>query len=209
VSDAPGGTPGRKSFWTWLWERPARRWLLGIPVGAFLALGAGAAGWITFEAALHVSNTEAFCISCHEMKDNVYAEFVGTIHDKNRTGVRATCPDCHGPKAVHHRVARKTQASLKELPNHFLGKIDTPAKFEAHREDMAESVWASMRATDSRECRNCHKMEHMKLEVQDKSAQKKHKATLEKKDKTCIDCHQGIAHKLPETADAGAEPAAE
>jgi cytochrome c-type protein NapC len=206
VSDAP---QGRKSLWTWLWERPARRWLLGIPVGAFLALGVGAAGWVTFEAALHLSNTEAFCTSCHEMKDNVYAEYKGTIHDTNRTGVRATCPDCHVPKAFHHKMARKIQASMNELPNHFLGKIDTPAKFAAHRKEMAENVWASMRKTDSRECRNCHTMDHMNLEVQDKSAQRKHKAALEKKDKTCIDCHQGIAHKLPdETADAG-EPAAE
>ena len=204
------GQQGRKSLWAWLWERPARRWLLGIPVGAFLALGAGAVGWITFEAALAMSNTEAFCTSCHEMRDNVYAEYQGTIHDKNRTGVRATCPDCHVPKAFHHKMARKIQASFKELPNHFLGKIDTPAKFEAHRAEMAEGVWASMRGTDSRECRNCHKLDHMDLEKQDKSAKKKHAATLEKHDKTCIDCHQGIAHKLPETtAEADAEPAAE
>jgi len=195
-------------FWGWLWERPTRRWLLGVPVGAFLAVLVGAAGWISFEAVLAATNTEAFCISCHEMKDNVYAEYVGTIHDSNRTGVRATCPDCHVPKAFHHKMLRKMQASINELPAHFLGKIDTPAKFEAHRKDMAERTWASMRATDSRECRNCHKLDHMNLEVQDKSAQKKHKATLEKKDKTCIDCHQGIAHKLPaETADAGEPPA--
>lgn len=206
MTDAPEAAPGRTSWWTWLWERPHRRWLLGIPVGAFLAVGVGAAGWVTFEAALALSNTETFCISCHEMKDNVYAEYVGTIHDKNRTGVRATCPDCHVPKAFHHKMVRKIQASLKELPNHFLGKIDTPAKFEAHRAAMAESVWASMRATDSRECRNCHKLDHMDFERQDKSAKKKHAATLGKHDKTCIDCHQGIAHKLPEEA---AAPAAE
>ena len=204
MSDVPAG---RKSLWTWLWERPARRWLLGVPVGAFLALGVGAVGWISFEAVLAATNTEAFCTSCHEMRDNVYAEYQGTIHDKNRTGVRATCPDCHVPKAFHHKMRRKIQASVNELPNHFLGKIDTPAKFEAHRREMAESVWASMRSTDSRECRNCHTMDHMNLEVQDKSAQKKHKATLEKKDKTCIDCHQGIAHKEPQIEAEGEAPA--
>ena len=197
MSDAP---QGRKPLWTWLWERPARRWLLGIPIGAFLALGIGAVGWIAFEATLAATNTESFCISCHEMKDNVYAEYVGTIHDKNRTGVRATCPDCHVPKAFHHKMARKIQATFNELPNHILGKIDTKEKFEQHREAMAESVWAGMRATDSRECRNCHKLDHMDLERQDKMAKKRHAAALEKGDKTCIDCHQGIAHKLPEVA---------
>jgi cytochrome c-type protein NapC len=189
--------PEGRGLWAWLWARPHRRWLLGIPVGAFLALGAGAAGWITFEAVLAATNTEAFCISCHEMKDNVYAEFVGTIHDSNRTGVRATCPDCHVPKEFHHKMVRKIQATLVELPGHFLGRIDTPEKFEAHRAVMAERVWASMRATDSRECRNCHKLDHMDFERQDKSAKKKHAAALEKRDKTCIDCHQGIAHKEP------------
>jgi cytochrome c-type protein NapC len=197
--------PGRKSFRTWLWERPARRWLLGVPVGAFIALGAGAAGWVSFEAALHLSNTEEFCTSCHEMKDNVYAEYAGTIHDKNRTGVRATCPDCHVPKAFHHKMARKIQATFRELPNHFLGKIDTKEKFEAHRSEMAESVWAGMRATDSRECRNCHKLDHMDLDVQDKSAKKKHAVTLETHAKTCIDCHQGIAHTLPAVTGASAD----
>ena len=56
-----------------------------------------------------------------------------------------------------------------------------------------------MKANDSRECRNCHALESMELSKQDKSAQKKH--TLERKlqkGETCIDCHKGIAHKLPE-----------
>jgi nitrate/TMAO reductase-like tetraheme cytochrome c subunit len=42
----------------------------------------------------------------------------------------------------------------------------------------------------------------MALADQDKSAQKKH--TLErklKKGETCIDCHKGIAHALPEGYD--------
>jgi cytochrome c-type protein NapC len=199
VSGADADPP--PGFWQRLWRSPRRRWLLGVPAGAFLALGAGAAGWISFEAVLAATNTEDFCISCHEMKDNVYAEYAGTIHDKNRTGVRATCPDCHVPKAFHHKIRRKIQATMNELPNHFLGKIDTPGKFEAHRATMAEHVWAGMRATDSRECRNCHKLDHMDLEQQDQSARRKHADTLEKRDKTCIDCHQGIAHKLPAPQD--------
>ena len=193
-----------KANWTAL-NRPAAHLSIGfLTIGGFVA---GVLWWGGFNTALELTNREAFCISCHEMKDNVYAEYVGTIHDSNRTGVRATCPDCHVPKAFHHKMLRKMQATLKELPNHFLGKIDTPAKFEAHRRQMAESVWASMRTTDSRECRNCHHMDHMNLEVQDKSAQKKHKAALEKKDKTCIDCHQGIAHNEPQI-EAEAAPAA-
>jgi nitrate/TMAO reductase-like tetraheme cytochrome c subunit len=57
-----------------------------------------------------------------------------------------------------------------------------------------------MQANDSRECRSCHALESMDIDSQDKSARKKH--TLERKiekGETCIDCHKGIAHHLPET----------
>ena len=203
--DAP--SPGR-SWWAALWRQPRGRWFLGIPIGAVLAFVAGALFLIAFISAVEMSSTETFCISCHEMRDNVYQEYKETIHYSNRTGVRATCPDCHVPHTWGPKLMRKMGATFKELPNHFLGKIDTPAKFEAHRAAMAESVWASMRATDSRECRNCHELGHMDLEKQDKSAQKKHSPEyLAKKGDTCIDCHQGIAHRMPEITDAGTEAA--
>jgi hypothetical protein len=55
--------------------------------------------WGGFNTAVEATNKEAFCISCHEMRDNVYKEYSeNTIHYTNRTGVRATCPDCHVPK---------------------------------------------------------------------------------------------------------------
>ena len=58
-------------------------------------------------AGLAWTNTEAFCTGCHEMRDNVYAEYKGTIHDTNRTGVRAICPDCHVPREPGALIARK------------------------------------------------------------------------------------------------------
>jgi len=124
------------------------------------------------------------------------------VHYKNASGVRAICSDCHVPKPWIQKVARKIQATFNELPHTIMGTIDTKEKFEAHRLEMAENVWAGMKATDSRECRNCHALETMELKHQDKSARKKH--TLErklKKGETCIDCHQGIAHSLPEGYD--------
>jgi nitrate/TMAO reductase-like tetraheme cytochrome c subunit len=56
-----------------------------------------------------------------------------------------------------------------------------------------------MKANNSRECRNCHSLEAMALSLQDKSARKKHtEEHMREKGETCIDCHKGIAHKLPE-----------
>jgi cytochrome c-type protein NapC len=67
---------------------------------AFLTLGGFVAGvifWGGFNTVLEASNTETFCVNCHEMESNVFEELKGTIHFTNRSGVRATCPDCHVP----------------------------------------------------------------------------------------------------------------
>ena len=70
---------------------------------AFLTLGGFVAGvvfWGGFNTVLEATNTETFCTSCHEMKTNVFEELKGTIHYANRSGVRATCPDCHVPQTA-------------------------------------------------------------------------------------------------------------
>src|SRR5215217_1567470 len=98
-----------------------------------MAVGAVAATLVVGGAAgLAWTNTEKFCIGCHEMRDNVYAEYKGTIHDVNRTGVRAICADCHVPREPMALIIRKFQATL-ELWGHFRGVVDTKEKFEAHR----------------------------------------------------------------------------
>ncbi|SHJ50259.1 cytochrome c-type protein NapC [Shimia gijangensis] len=157
----------------------------------------GVVFWGGFHWAMEMTNTEKFCVSCHEMKDNVYAEYQGTVHQNNSSGVRATCPDCHVPKEWGPKVIRKIQAS-KELYGHFItGVIDTPEKFEDHRLYLASRVWTAMKETDSRECRNCHKFDYMDFTQQENRAAENHQKALDT-GKTCIDCHQGIAHKLPE-----------
>ena len=139
-------------------------------------------------------NTLEFCISCHEMRDNVYKEYKPTIHYSNRTGVRATCPDCHVPKEWIHKVIRKIQAT-NELYHHFIVKdVDTPEKFDAKRLELAKYVWQAMKSTDSRECRNCHNFESMNPAFQRPRARKQHLNAFET-GQTCIDCHKGIAHK--------------
>jgi cytochrome c-type protein NapC len=192
-----GDKPGNR--WQRLWRVSNKWYLLWIPAGGILMFLAGIIFWGGFNTILEATNTETFCISCHEMRDNVYQEYKKTIHYTNRTGVRATCPDCHVPRPWIYKMQRKIQATYNELPNKILGTIDTREKFIAHREQLAEDVWAKMRATDSRECRNCHALVHMDLSKQDKNAQRKHGEVLNGEiKKTCIDCHQGIAHTLPE-----------
>jgi cytochrome c-type protein NapC len=187
---------GRESFWSRLWQRPKNRWLLGIPAGGFAMFVVGVLFWGGFNWSLEATNTEAFCTSCHEMRDFVYPEYKETIHYSNRTGVRASCPDCHVPHPYMYKLQRKVYAS-NELYHKLLGTVDTREKFEAKRLEMAENVWRVMKETDSRECRNCHEFQHMDPEAQERVSARRHEKAF-KQGQTCIDCHKGIAHHLPE-----------
>ncbi len=162
----------------------------------FLSFVAGILFWGAFNTALEASNTERFCISCHEMRNNVYQEYRTTVHARNRSGVRATCPDCHVPRDWVHKVARKIAAS-NELFHHFAGSVATREKFRAKRYELARIVWRQMKSTDSRECRNCHQFSAMDLRKQRPAAARKHREG-QRRGQTCIDCHKGIAHQLPE-----------
>jgi cytochrome c-type protein NapC len=181
-------------------NRGWRRWLPGWlrRVGPWTALGLFAAGivfWGGFNWAFEVTNTEQFCISCHEMEKNVYEEYRHTTHYTNRSGVRATCPDCHVPREWGPKIVRKMHAS-NELLHKVLGSVDTPEKFQAKRQKLAESEWARMKRTDSRECRNCHNWTYMDFTEQGRRAVASHSKAFAE-GKTCIDCHKGIAHQLP------------
>ncbi|MCK4834327.1 MAG: NapC/NirT family cytochrome c, partial [Gammaproteobacteria bacterium] len=171
----------------------SRKVLLGTTLGAALFfMIVGVIFWGGFNTAMEVTNTMDFCISCHEMEENVFQEYKETIHYTNRSGVRASCSDCHVPRPWIHKVIRKIQAS-RELFHKALGTIDTPEKFNEKRLHLANNVWHAMKTTDSRECRNCHNFDSMKPEDQKKRSRKQH-ATAMVDGNTCIDCHKGIAH---------------
>ena len=180
------------ALWAKLRKPSVKYSLMGLLSAGFFS---GVFFWGGFNTAMEATNTMDFCISCHEMNDNVYQEYKKTIHYTNRTGVRAVCSDCHVPKDWTHKMIRKIQAS-KEVWGKITGVIDTPVKFEAHRLEMAEREWARMKATDSRECRNCHNFESMDTEKQKLRGAKMHKIAQDEK-QTCIDCHKGIAHQKP------------
>ena len=182
-----------QSIWHAL-KTPTARYSLGSVL--IVGFASGILFWGGFNTAMEMTNNETFCISCHEMEDNVYQEFKETIHYSNRTGVRATCPDCHVPKEWNHKVVRKIRAT-NELLHKALGTIDTTEKFEAKRLELAKIVWRVMEKTDSRECRNCHNFDSMDFGEQGRRAVKQHSEGLDA-GKTCIDCHKGIAHQLPD-----------
>lgn len=190
------------AIWFWLLiSRPSAYLSLGfLTLGGFVC---GVAFWGAFNTALELTNTEKFCVSCHEMHDNVYQELQRTVHFSNRSGVRASCPDCHVPHEWTHKIARKMQAS-KEVWGKIFGTISTRQKFLDMRLELAKHEWARLKANDSLECRNCHSSIAMDFTKQTRRAAEIHSRYLISKERTCIDCHKGIAHELPDMT--GIEP---
>jgi cytochrome c-type protein NapC len=176
-----------------------RKWTAGRKTIYVLLTGIGVSilGLILTGTTIVYTSSEEFCAtSCHEMATNVAMEYRNTIHDKNRTGVRATCPDCHVPHAPIPLYIRKMGA-VNDLWGHLIThSIDTRQKFEAKRQVLAERVWVYMKGNDSRECRHCHVAAKMDSEKQSEKARARHERA--KKEKlTCIDCHFAIAHEEP------------
>lgn len=181
-----------KKLWATLW-RPAAHISLGVlTLGGFIA---GILFWGGFNTALEVTNTEKFCIGCHEMRDNVYEELQATVHWSNHSGVRATCPDCHVPHNWTDKIARKMQAS-KEVFGAIFGTINTREKFLDKRLELASHEWKRFKANGSLECKNCHDYDSMNWDIMSDLAKTQMKQAAER-DQSCLDCHKGIAHDLP------------
>lgn len=194
-TDAPNAArPGLiRRVWHWC-LRPSAT--LGSGILLLVGIGGGIVLWGGFNTVMEATNSLAFCTTCHVMRDTVYQEYKQSVHYSNAAGVRAICSDCHVPHAWIPKLIRKVQAT-GELYHFAIGTISTPEKFEAHRLEMARSVWATMASTDSRECRNCHSFEAMDFHKQRQAAQDQMPKAWAAGD-TCISCHKGIAHHLPD-----------
>ncbi|SKA31893.1 NapC/NirT family cytochrome c [Consotaella salsifontis] len=180
-----------RAFW-----RPSTKWGLGILLigGIFV----GVLGWNGLHYAMEKTSGLEFCVSCHSMRDNVYPEYVQSIHFKNPAGVQAECADCHERKTGLAAYVDKFNA-WRDIWGEIRGTIDTPEKFEQNRLRLAKQVWKHMEETDSATCRSCHDFAHMDFDKQKPEAAKQMQTAMKNGD-TCISCHKGIAHKLPDMA---------
>ncbi len=190
----------KKSLLARYWHAIRSRSTVSLGVVAAFFFLSGIAYMRMFDWTMAVTNTEEFCIGCHEMKDNVYPAYTESIHYSNRSGVRATCPDCHVPHEWSDKIIRKVQAS-KEIWGKITGTIDTPEKFAEHRLYLAKREWKRFENNNSLECRNCHDETFFSFDRQGAPGTYMHTVMLAAGEFTCIDCHKGIAHVLPEIED--------
>jgi len=154
-----------KSILSRYWQVIRNRSAVSLGVVAVFFFLAGIAYMRLFDWTMAVTNTEQFCIGCHEMKDHVYPAYTESIHYSNRSGVRATCPDCHVPHKWSDKVVRKVQAS-REVWGKITGTINTPEKFAEHRLYLAKREWKRFKKNNSLECRNCHDEDFFAFERQ-------------------------------------------
>ncbi len=185
---------------------PSARW--SVFVLLLVGLVVGAVGVIGTQVAVAMTGTNEFCGSaCHSHTKFVYPEYKVSVHGSNRTGVQATCSDCHIPHTYPAKLFYKAQAGIRDGIAEMQGTISTKEKFEAKRWEMANKVWEEMRADNSANCRTCHTPEAMNAGKQSEDALKQHKKFASGK-ATCIDCHTGMAHTEPTEPKAAAAPAA-
>lgn len=157
---------------------------------------AGWAIWFGSYTVLEATSTTEFCVSCHTM-EAAYEEYQGSVHFSNAKGIRAECKDCHIPEQGLDYWITKIRAT-KDLYHQFISEnISTPEKYELHRLAMAQTVWDQLVANDSATCRSCHSEDAMEMYSQSREAQKMHQYGIEHQ-QTCIECHKGVAHILPE-----------
>ncbi|MGF1742287.1 NapC/NirT family cytochrome c [Vibrio profundum] len=177
------------------WQRLKKPSLAPVGIVLFMGFIGGLVFWGGFNTTMEATNSEAFCSSCHAP---IVAEIQETIHYSNRSGVRAICSDCHVPHEWTDKIVRKVQASKELFAYFILDTIGTQEKFQERRAHLAEREWARMKNNDSLECRNCHQFEYMDFSEQSTRSAKQHSTALASGEKTCVDCHKGIAHHLPD-----------
>jgi nitrate/TMAO reductase-like tetraheme cytochrome c subunit len=191
------GASGQPGQLTRVWRRlrsPSAHWsvlalvMLGLVVGVVAIIGT--------QVMVHVTGTDEFCgTACHSMQW-VANEHRESLHGATRTGMHATCHDCHIPRDYPELLWYKAVAGTKDVIGEIRGVISTEEKFREQRMHMAGLVWAEYKANDSRACRSCHRFSQDVLAKQQEMVQAVHAPVLESK-ATCIDCHKGVGHAAP------------
>ncbi|MGR5067354.1 MULTISPECIES: NapC/NirT family cytochrome c [Vibrio] len=179
-----------------LWRKPNKKWMLGVPIGGILAFVIGVGAVMSFHVGMQYTNSNAFCYRCHIGMDTIVEEYQQSSHFNNAKGVvAATCSDCHVPREFLAKLGLKIRATA-DIYHKLMGDITLENFEEEHRPRLAEVVTAEYVGNKSKQCRYCHSIERMDFEKQSRTVARRHEM-MESRNQSCIDCHAGIAHKLP------------
>jgi DmsE family decaheme c-type cytochrome len=146
------------------------------------------------------------CLGCHE--DGVAQNWRHALHMVNDL----TCVTCHDIHAEQDRVlVPQEQAAVCTVCHkaqkkgiHGMREIAAfnPPCSACHNPHDHESAEAELLKNDSQGCRSCHKLERMAESDRVSDKAKRYHRVMAQPERTCLECHQGVAH-----APASATPA--
>ena len=110
-----------------------------------------------------------------------------------RSAPTATCRTT-GPTRSRARCRRRRRSGARSSAPSTRARSSVDKRLE-----LAQHEWARLKANDSLECRNCHELRLHGLHAPEPRARRTcTRPTWPTGEKTCIDCHKGIAHRLPD-----------
>ena len=161
------------SLRSWNWKR------LGLIVAGLIVLGA-----IGFAGTVVATESNEFCVSCHEL-DYAYTGWERSTHVNNPEGVVANCVDCHVPPQLLDLTFSKVD-SLNELYSHWFKPSSDPFWWQQHLPHMQARAHERMKDDN---CLRCHKWRFEPTSPEGKIAHATAPATTR-----CVQCHQHFVH---------------
>jgi predicted CXXCH cytochrome family protein len=152
-----------------------------------------------------VAEQDTQCLACHA--DNVAEHWQDALHMSNNL----TCVSCHDMHTTTDKALNPaTQAQvctvchkLQKDGIHALQEMadDNPQCTTCHNPHGDQSAVSMMLANRSEGCRNCHDLVAMANNPAISAKATSYHRVMVQTDRTCLDCHQGVAHGAPGTVE--------
>ena len=145
-----------------------------------------------------VAQQDDQCLACHS--DNVAEHWDDALHMANKLTC-VTCHDMHtdNDKALNphtqadvcticHKVQKDGIHAIRDLTS------DNPVCTTCHNPHGDQRPVGMMLANRSEGCRTCHNLVEMQLRNSGSEKARSYHKVMAQKDRTCLDCHRGVAH---------------
>ncbi|MEP5763870.1 MAG: cytochrome c3 family protein [Halieaceae bacterium] len=143
------------------------------------------------------------CLECHQ--DNTAAHWRDSLHMVNNV----TCISCHDLHVEQDRVLQARQQAEVCTICHKTQKTGIHGKermrrmnpdcTSCHNPHADQRPQAVMMSNDSAGCRRCHKLDRMQDSSKVSDSAKTYHRVMDKKEMTCLACHEGVAHGATDT----------
>lgn len=161
--------------------------------------------WTTTSAA-----QDEQCLACHE--ENIAADWQNSLHMLDNL----TCVTCHDIHSAQDKVLMAKQQAqvctvchkVQKKGIHGMAKraARNPPCTECHNPHDHESAQAKMLQNHSAGCSNCHDLVQLEDQALVSDKAKSYHKGIARPGRTCIDCHEGIAHAPAEAGPATLPP---